>query len=1030
MRHITYGPIPYSLLRSILLLLLLPMCAAAQYNLSATSYSQNFDGLGTSSHTGVTDGSLGNINSNLGGWYFYETGSAANNDISAGTGSASTGDNYHFGASGSTQRALGGLRSGTLVPYFGFYFTNTTGAVITSITITYTGETWRVGSSGRSDRLDFQYSIDATGLGNGTWVDVNSLDYTNNASSTGSGSLLQSATVTATISNIGIVNGASFFIRWSDFDASGSDDAMGINDFSFTTASSGTYSSATDHFRSAVSSGNWGAPNNWQSSADGISNWITATLFPTSSAAAITVKNGHSITLASAATANQLVVEQGATLTHNSGVTFSIANNTGTDMNISGTYVLNGAQPVLASGVSVEIQSGGVVRVDANTGSGSDDFARSTQVLFKTGSIFQWNINTSFTSGNVTYFNAAGSALEKPIFRVTGAPSVGAATTLTINGKFESNASNFQFVNSGTKIFRDGLGGTGTIIHSSTSGTFKITAADAVIDGSLQLQLENSSVSPALEIASGATVTLKNTASVTVGSATAPGAELLVAGTLIHQSGTAINLGYGHFTVTGSLDPSSTGSFKGSSTAGGAVTNISIAGTATAPVFSFENGYEYINAFTINSAGGKVVLGSNLYSKNLTLTNGIIITGNNLFTFLNESGTGSGLTVAGYTQNSTAYKNSYICTCDETGTSIPVTDGSKGFRINNVGTTEIMFPVGADLVSPNRMSMKNDGAADDFTVVVAIGDIANTPMPVVYRKWYINERVAPATAADSSQVSMKLYFTKRDASLFLSGQNELETGFDFTDMHLAHKTTANYFSHVSNGSDKLSTSPGNYNFDTEMYGMYNRGVSVADGNLSNGLTRFGGAFSVVNQGGFILPVKFVSVNAVASGKYVDVAWAVAEQTNIQHYEVEFSEDGHNFRQVARIKAGRKSNYAWQHVGHGWAKAYYRIKALDNNGRFYYSGVSVANPARSGQQVSVAPNPVKGQRIQLFTQQLPTSTYQLTVNNSLGIKVYQTIIHQVQSARQQVTLPGLPPGLYYLSLYRNNNLVTTLPLVIY
>src|SRR3989442_9584122 len=67
------------------------------------------------------------------GWAFAETGTNANMTYTAGTGSGNTGDTYSFGATGSTERALGGLQSGNLVPMIGAGFINNTGGTITSL---------------------------------------------------------------------------------------------------------------------------------------------------------------------------------------------------------------------------------------------------------------------------------------------------------------------------------------------------------------------------------------------------------------------------------------------------------------------------------------------------------------------------------------------------------------------------------------------------------------------------------------------------------------------------------------------------------------------------------------------------------------------------------------------------------------------------------------------------------------------------------------------------------------------------------
>ncbi len=174
------------------------------------------------------------------GWGFSESGASANTTYTAGTGSSNTGDIYSFGSAASSDRSLGGLRTGNLAPTFGAAFTNNTGSVITSLKIIYTGEQWRLGATGRNDKIDFQYSLDATGLANGTWTDVNQLDFTAPNSTGTAGAFDGNATanrttLTFSITGISVANGSTFFIRWTDSDATGADDGLGIDDFSIET---------------------------------------------------------------------------------------------------------------------------------------------------------------------------------------------------------------------------------------------------------------------------------------------------------------------------------------------------------------------------------------------------------------------------------------------------------------------------------------------------------------------------------------------------------------------------------------------------------------------------------------------------------------------------------------------------------------------------------------------------------------------------------------------------------------------------
>ncbi|HEV8692654.1 MAG TPA: hypothetical protein VGQ93_00485, partial [Lysobacter sp.] len=112
-------------------------------------------------------------------WYLSESGDGVRNDgkYAADDGTGGAGDTYSYGQAGSSDRALGTLRDDSLNSTFGACFVNRTSGTITSLEIVYTGEQWRSGASGRTDRLDFQYSLDATGLGDGTWIDFDPLDF-------------------------------------------------------------------------------------------------------------------------------------------------------------------------------------------------------------------------------------------------------------------------------------------------------------------------------------------------------------------------------------------------------------------------------------------------------------------------------------------------------------------------------------------------------------------------------------------------------------------------------------------------------------------------------------------------------------------------------------------------------------------------------------------------------------------------------------------------------------------------------------
>lgn len=174
-------------------------------------------------------------------WVISEAGGGArdNEQYAVDTGGSTTGDTYSYGAAGSSERALGSLQSGTLISTIGVFYTNNTGATITSLAIAYTGEQWRLGSLGRTDRLDFQISTNATSLTTGTWTDADALDFTAPVTAGTVGALDGNAAanrtaISSTITGLSIANGATFWLRWIDLNATGADDGLAIDDFSIT----------------------------------------------------------------------------------------------------------------------------------------------------------------------------------------------------------------------------------------------------------------------------------------------------------------------------------------------------------------------------------------------------------------------------------------------------------------------------------------------------------------------------------------------------------------------------------------------------------------------------------------------------------------------------------------------------------------------------------------------------------------------------------------------------------------------------
>jgi len=488
-------------------LLLFSIAGYCQFSLGGANYGpQDFNTLANSG----TSGSLPS------GWYFAETGPSSNTTYTAGTGSGNTGDTYSFGATSSSERALGGLRSNSLNPTIGFWVTNNTGSTITSILITYTGEQWRLGATGRSDRLDFQYSLTATNiLDPGTWTDVNALDFASPVISGTTGALDGNAApnrvnINSIITGLTVPNGTTIFFRWQDLDVTGADDGLAIDDFSLAIVPS--MPASTDHYRT-VQTGGWDIPATWETSATGADPWTVATLPPTSAANTITIMNGHTISIDANTSADQLTIASGGILIY-SGGTFTIDDATGDDVDIQNggifTLAISNTPPTFSGSATVNVATGGILRVSAAGLTGIGIGVNANNFVYQHQSVLEYTPSFPFISTGVTFFpNVDANTI--PIFRTTalGSLIVGGSSPTVINGIFEC-AGDVIWQNAGTKTFRNGIKGTGKVDGqngSSPSGQFIINGAVAELGGSDSLILP---VAAGLEIGSpaGTTVTM------------------------------------------------------------------------------------------------------------------------------------------------------------------------------------------------------------------------------------------------------------------------------------------------------------------------------------------------------------------------------------------------------------------------------------------------------------------------------------------------------------------------------------------
>ncbi|MFY7963366.1 MAG: T9SS type A sorting domain-containing protein [Chitinophagaceae bacterium] len=167
-------------------------------------------------------------------------------------------------------------------------------------------------------------------------------------------------------------------------------------------------------------------------------------------------------------------------------------------------------------------------------------------------------------------------------------------------------------------------------------------------------------------------------------------------------------------------------------------------------------------------------------------------------------------------------------------------------------------------------------------------------------------------------------------------------------------------------------------------------------------------FSSTNN---ILPVKFTSISVQKTNDGAKLSWIAANQTNLNEYVIEKSLNGVEFTSIQNVKATNQDSYSFLDKNIVAGNNYYRIKAVDNDGKFLYSK-TVSFNSKNEIALSIYPSPAKNQ---VVINNL-TGNNNISIVNTIGQIVLQK--SNVSTSSINVDISTLQNGVY--SVIINNN----------
>ena len=462
-----------------------------------TTYTQDFEGLSSTTASGATPGSgmnelttlAGNSTTSVSSWFVYGT---AGWGLKWGVtnGSSNAGSFYalvNSATAGSvTNHALGSLASGSNIGFFGLVLRNDSGATINDLSIAY-DEVMNRNPSTTPNPYPLSYLVSSTAVatasasvGAGTFADAagswntTTLGFTTPSSGTGAPSTTQTtlnntvtkiATITGTLSELNWTAGDYIYLRWTDTDNTGSDAAAGVDNFSLSVPA-------------GVRDLTWGliVDGAWNSSTANFTSGGSATAFADTDKVTFDNAVGGIITLSGslAPTSVKVSAPSGTFTFSGSTATDKITGGTSIAKSGAGTLVLTSAND-FTGGLTI---TGGTVQVDGagrlGTGGISLNGAGATLVSTSSSAVAM-SANALSIGASGGTINTGANDLTLGALTTSGMLTKTGAGSLTV-GTVTPNAGTGFTVSAGDLVLGQASGTVKVFVNSTLTGNLVLNS--------------------------------------------------------------------------------------------------------------------------------------------------------------------------------------------------------------------------------------------------------------------------------------------------------------------------------------------------------------------------------------------------------------------------------------------------------------------------------------------------------------------------------------------------------------------------
>lgn len=189
---------------------------------------------------------------------------------------------------------------------------------------------------------------------------------------------------------------------------------------------------------------------------------------------------------------------------------------------------------------------------------------------------------------------------------------------------------------------------------------------------------------------------------------------------------------------------------------------------------------------------------------------------------------------------------------------------------------------------------------------------------------------------------------------------------------------------------------------------------------SNSVTAFNTDF-VIGSISYVLPLRIISFTAVRINDYTKISWTIGNELNVDHYDLERSDDGINFYTVSsNLPFNRNSTEFYSYDDWKILKgtAYYRLKINNSSASVNYSKIVIVSENNAGKELYVIRNPVD-ESIDLYAGTSATGTYTYSITTTSGQLMQTGTINIGQSGSHSIRLQSAFAAGSYMLVMKGN-----------